>query len=129
MRDGVRYAIVYDGNQVSNTAEGREFVTALQSASGAYTTAMKLGEWWDMISEAAQGGGETLYYCDGAWPATTGELLRVGGGADNGSHCGLSCTSSAYGFSYSHTRIGARLAFWSEPVILGGSELVAKMDL
>ena len=129
MRDGVRYAIVYDGNQVSNTAEGREFVTALQSASGAYTTAMKLDEWWDMIPEAAQGGGETLYYCDGAWAATTGELLFVGGRAYHGSRCGLSCSSSNGGFSCSDANLGARLAFWSEPVILGGSELVAKMGL
>lgn len=129
MRDSVRYAIVYDGNQVSNTAEGREFVIVLQSANGAYTTAMKLGEWWDMIPEAAQGGGETLYYCDGVWAATVGELLGVGGDANDGSRCGLSFASSYRGFSSSNSGIGARLAFWSEPVILGGSELVAKMGL
>lgn len=129
MRDADRYAVVYEGNQVSNTAEGREFVTALQSASGSYATAMKLGEWWDMIPEAAQGGGEAVYYCDGAWAATAGELLHGGGYAANGSRCGLSSAASDYGFSASSAGIGARLAFWSEPEILGGSELVAKMGL
>ena len=128
MRDGVRYAIVYDGNQVSNTAEGREFVTALQSASGAYATAMKLGEWWDMIPEAAQGGGESVYYCDGAWAATTGELLRVDGHANDGSLCGLSSALSSDGFSTSYTGCGARLAFWSEPEIVSGAQLVAMIN-
>lgn len=124
MRDGVRYAIVYDGNQVSNTATGREFVTAVQSASGEYVKSMKLGEYWDMIAEAV-GGSDTTYYCDGYWAATTGELLIVGGLANRGSQCGLSCADSHYGFSFSDTTVGARLAFWSEPVIIGGSELVA----
>lgn len=128
MRDDVRYAIVYDGNQVSNTAEGREFVTSLQSAGGQYTTKMKLGEYWDMIPEAV-GGSSTTYYCDGAWASTTGELLSVGGYANPGSRCGLSYTTSYDGFSYSYPNLGARLAFWSEPEILGGSELVAKMGL
>ena len=40
-------------------------------------------------------------------------LLFVGGGANYGARCGLSCASSAYGFSYSVTHIGARLAFKS----------------
>lgn len=124
MRDDVRYAIVYDGNQVSNTATGREFVAAVQEANGGYVKSMKLGEYWDMIPESV-GGSDTTYYCDGYWAATTGVLLFVGGLARSGSRCGLSSASSYYGFSSSDSSIGARLAFWSEPVIIGGSELVA----
>lgn len=127
MRDNVRYAIVYDGNQVSNTATGREFVTAVQSASREFAKSMKLGEYWDLTAEAVGGSG-TTYYCDGYWASTGGELLPVGGSAYDGSQCGLSCAASNRGFSFSDANIGARLAFWSDPVILGGSELVAMIN-
>ena len=40
-------------------------------------------------------------------------LLHVGGNATDGARCGLSSATSADGFSHSHTRIGARLAFKS----------------
>lgn len=128
MRNGVRFAIVYDGNQVSNTASGREFVIALQRADREYATAMKLGEFWDMITEAT-GGGSTTYYCDGFWAATQGELLRVGGSSFVESQCGLSCLLTNDGFPVSDSSIGARLAFWSDPEIIGGAQLVAMMGL
>ena len=125
MRDGVRYAIVYDGNQVSNTAEGREFVTAVQSSEGAFVKSMKLGEYWDVIPESISGASAATYYCDSYWANTAGQLLDVGGRSAFFSRCGLSCAASGNGFSYSHATVGSRLAFWSEPVIIGGSELVA----
>ena len=128
MRDNVRYAIVYDGNQVSNTAEGREFVTALQSAVGVYVTSMKLGEWWDMTPEATQGGGSALYYCDAVWTGTSGEVMRVGGSAAYDSSCGLSSVHSSYDFSYSHSSLDARLSYWGEPEIVSGAQLVAMIN-
>ena len=129
MRDDVRYAIVYDGNIVSNTAEGREFVCALssQSGSGTYAKSMELGEYWDMICQAV-GAGSNTYYCDGYWFATGGQLLFVGGAAYNGARCGLSYAYSNYGFSLSDTRLGARLAFYGEPIFVSGAELVAMIS-
>ncbi len=124
MQDSVRYAAVYSGNQVSNTATGRSFVCPVQSASGAYTKTMTLGEYWDMIPSAV-GGSASTYYADGYWAATGGELLLVGGFASYGSLCGLSCANSSGGFSSSGTRIGARLAFYGDAVIVNGSELMA----
>ena len=53
------------------------------------------------------------------------ELLNVGGGANNGSRCGLSFANSRDGFSYSWAHIGARLAFYGNPIIVSGSELMA----
>lgn len=41
------------------------------------------------------------------------QLLYVGGVANGGARCGLSYADSNYGFSYSNTNIGARLAFKS----------------
>lgn len=120
---GIRTATVYDGNVVSNTASGRTF-TCLASANGEYVKKMQLGEWWDMIAQAT-GAGSTTYYCDGYWAATGGELLYVGGLAVNGSRCGLSFALSYDGFSFSWAGLGARLAFFGEPELVSGAEIVA----
>ena len=125
MDDDVRKAVVYSGNQVSNTATGREFVCSLQSASGAYVKSMECGEYWDMIAQNVTGGGSTTYYCDGYWAATGGQLLYVGGYANLGALCGLASATSYSAFSYSYTYIGARLAFYGEPEIVSGAQLVA----
>lgn len=125
MDDDVRKAVVYSGNQVSNTATGREFVCSVQSASGAYVKSMECGEFWDMIAQNVTGGGSTTYYCDGYYAATTGQLLFVGGHADRGALCGLAFAFSYGAFSDSGTRVGARLAFYGEPEIVSGAQLVA----
>lgn len=125
MDDDVRKAVVYSGNQVSNTATGREFVCSVQSASGAYVKSMECGEFWDMIAQNVTGGGSTTYYCDGYWVATTGQLLVVGGDADYGALCGLAYAASNNAFSRSAARFGARLAFYGEPEIVSGAQLVA----
>lgn len=123
MDGGTRYAVVYSGNQVSNTANGRKF-TIPSSAGGEYITRKTLGEYWDAFPQAV-GGGDTTYYCDGFWTSTSGELLLVGGYASDGSRCGLSYALSSAGFSDSWTSVGARLAFYGNPTIVSGSELMA----
>ena len=123
MDGSTRYAVVYSGNQVSNTANGRKF-TIPSSASGEYITRKTLGEHWDAFPQAV-GGSDSTYYCDGFWAATSGELLSVGGATGGGSRCGLSCATSGDGFSASGTRVGARLAFYGNPTIVSGSELMA----
>ena len=125
MDNDVRKAVVYSGNQVSNTATGREFVCSVQSASGAYVKSMECGEFWDMIAQNVTGGGSTTYYCDGYYAATGGQLLFVGGRADYGAQCGLAFAYSSRAFSHSITYFGARLAFYGEPEIVSGAQLVA----
>ena len=127
MRDGVRYAIVYPGNVVSNTATGREIAGVLQSASGQYATQMELGEYWDMLPKAV-GGSDTTYYCDGYWAATGGQLLGVGGYASSGARCGLAYSGSNGDFSNSWPNLGARLAFYGEPIIVSGAQLAALIN-
>lgn len=124
MNGDVRNAIVYDGNQVSNTAQGRVIAGVLQSAGGEYATQMELGEYWDMLPKAV-GGASNTYYCDGYWASTGGQLLFVGGHAINGSLCGLACADSDYAFSHANTTLGARLAFYGEPAIVTGAQLLA----
>lgn len=123
MDGDTRYAVVYSGNRVSNTADGRKF-TVPSSANGEYITKKTLGAYWDAFPQAV-GGGDSTYYCDGFWVSTGGELLGVGGDAGNWSRCGLSSADSNHGFSYSGTIIGARLAFYGNPTIVSGSELMA----
>lgn len=118
-----RKAVIYSGNQVSNTASGRE-VVCLADSGGSYVTKMALGTHWDMIPTAV-GGGDNTYYADSCWASKTGDLLLVGGYADYGSRCGVSCSDSDSGFSASYADIGARLAFFGTPNIVSGSQLVA----
>ena len=123
MDGDTRYAVVYSGNQVSNTANGRKF-TIPSSANGEYITRKTLGAYWDAFPQAV-GGGDSTYYCDGFWASTTGELLAVGGTANYGSLCGLSYAYSNVGFSYSQADTVARLAFYGNPIIVSGSDLMA----
>lgn len=123
MDGDTRYAVVYSGNRVSNTADGRKF-TIPSSVDGQYITKKTLGAYWDAFPQAV-GGGDNTYYCDDFWAATGGELLGVGGSAGHGSLCGLSSAASVDGFSYSWTSVGARLAFYGNPTIVSGSELMA----
>ena len=123
MDGDTRYAVVYSGNQVSNTANGRKF-TIPTSANGEFITRKTLGTYWDAFPQAV-GGGDSTYYCDGFWASTSGELLYVGGAASGGSRCGLSSARSDDGFSVSWSSFGARLAFYGNPTIVSGSELMA----
>ena len=123
MDGDTRYAVVYSGNQVSNTANGRKF-TIPTSAGGEFITRKTLGAYWDAFPQAV-GGGDSTYYCDGFLASTSGELLRVGGLASDWSLCGLSFAYSDHGSSASRAYIGARLAFYGNPTIVSGSELMA----
>lgn len=114
-RPGIRFdgqrCIVYEGNIVSNTAEGREFLRdAGLNLSASYIKQMALGEHFDVIPTVG-GGSASTYWCDGAWSASGGQLLLVGGRSHSGSSCGLSAATSHRGFSYSYSYIGARLSF------------------
>lgn len=130
-RPGIRFymdgdtkkAVVYSGNQVSNTANGREFV-CLTTATGEYITKMILGEFWDMIPQAV-GGSSSTYYADGAWSTTAGKLLYVGSVAADELRCGVSCAYLNGGFDNVWEFIGARLAFFGSPILVSGSKLVA----
>jgi hypothetical protein len=116
-----RKAVVYEGNVVSNTADGRQFTVP---ATSGYVTQMTLGENWDMIAQAF-GGGAATYYCDYFYGNETGELLFVGGNADYGASCGVSYADSCNAFGFSNSSCGARLAFYGEPEIVSGAELLA----
>lgn len=124
MRDNVRYAIVYPGNVISNTKDGREFVCPIQTVSGAYVKNMILGEFWDFIAQVATGASRTTYYCDGYFSSVDGALMGVGGTANAGSSCGVTFARTNLNFTESFAGIGARLAFYGSPTIISGAEFV-----
>ena len=123
MDGDTRYAVVYSGNRVSNTADGRKF-TIPSSASGQYITKKTLGAYWDAFPQAV-GGGESTSYCDGLWNSAVGELLYVGGPANYLQQCGISSVVANNNFSISWKYLGARSAFYGNPTIVSGSELMA----
>lgn len=118
-----RYAVVYSGNRVSNTADGRKFTVPL-SASGAFITRKTLGSHWDAHPQAT-GGSDSTYYCDSFSTSASGELMFVGGAAYIMSKCGLFDVYSDNIFSHSGGNVGARLAFYGNPTIVSGSALMA----
>lgn len=124
MRDSVRYAIVYPGNVVSNTAEGREFVCDVESAGGAFIMKMQLGEFYDIIAMNLSVGNAQSYYCDGCYAASDGKLLRVGGRSDYFERCGISFMDLSSAFTGTFSGVGARLAFYGSPTIIPGAEFV-----
>lgn len=131
-RPGVRFymdgetrkAVIYSGNQVSNTANGREVVCFSDNSNGDFITKMVLGTHWDMIPTAV-GGSDNTYYTDGFWSNKEGNILRVGGNAESMSRCGILYSYSNTSLSDERSSIGARLAFFGTPIIVSGSQLVA----
>ena len=85
---------------------------------------MTLGLHWDVIPQAV-GGSNTTYYCDGVSNAAVGEQLLVGGGTINKFLCGLSAVHLSTNFNTKVSDFGARLAFYGNPTIVSGSELMA----
>lgn len=104
-------AIIYEGNIISNTAEGVRSFARLQSASQQYVRNMALGDSFDLIAVNASGASESTYWCDGCWAAAVGQLLLVGGSSIDGSLAGLACSTSNNAFSVAYAAFGARLAF------------------
>lgn len=130
-RSNIRFTssqcIVYEGNVVSNDAQGRTFARTLNNASSAYITKMELGEYCDFIPKAV-GGSSGNYYCDGTWTSTSGQLLLVGGAANSGVVCGCSAARSHNAFDIDGPSSGSRLAFRgdiSEYELVDGATLAA----
>lgn len=119
-------AIVYDGNIVSNTAEGKRIFGRLQSTNGSFVKNMALGDNFDLIPIVSSGGSATTYWCDGVWATGSGQSLAVGGNTNSGLYSGLSCTISNIAFSHNATSYCARLAFKGD---ISDYELVSGADL
>lgn len=128
MRDNVRYAIIYPGNIVSNTANGREFICNVQTANDLYIKEMELGDYWDTIPQVTTQASAFTYYCDGFFSSTAGQIMLVGGYAEYGLHCGLTITSTTRAFNTSSSSVCARLAFYGSPTIIPGAEFVQLLN-
>lgn len=124
MDGDTRYAVVYSGNRVSNTADGRKFTVPSTEMIGKYIKGMTLGLHWDVIPQEV-GGSNIMNYCDGIYNSSGGELMLVGGGTINMTVCGLSAVHLSTIFNIKVSDFGARLAFYGNPTIVSGSELMA----
>lgn len=123
MDGDTRYAVIYSGNLISNTANGRKF-TIPSSVEQKYITKKTLGAYWDEFPQGVEGSDST-YYCEAFWAETDGGVMHVGGAANFGSNCGLSCIRTSSVFDAAWISFGARLAYYGNPTIVSGSELMA----
>lgn len=82
------------------------------------------GEFFDMLSVKSEGSEYATYFCDGNG-GSDGNILVVGGHAHDGSRCGVSCAYLGYAFGSAGAKHGARLAFWGEPLEVGGSGILS----
>jgi hypothetical protein len=117
-------AFIWEDNAWSETqAPDRSFNLAVTNANGSYIKSIIAGAHFDMLPKAVDATA-TTGFCDGHWVSNQGRLLFVGGAANNGSLCGLSASHADYPFSSSNALFGARLAFYGEPELVDGANLL-----
>ena len=81
------------------------------------------GEFFDMLSVESYGSVYNTHFCD-ANGGSVGNILEVGGTSSIGSKSGISCAYSSFSFDVAGEH-SARLAFWGEPLEVGGSEALS----
>ena len=117
-------AFIWDDNAWSETqAPDRSFNLRVTNASGTFIKSVIAGADFDMLPREV-GASATTGMCDGHWVSNQGRLLFVGGGASIGSLCGLSASGVNNPVSYSDASVGARLAFYGEPELVDGADLL-----
>ena len=118
---------LYEGNRLPTISElatvpNGIFRQLTRPTTSAYIKEIILGEYFDVFPSSL-GGGSTSYWADYFWGNTTGQLCRWGGDAGYGSHCGLACVYSHIAFSYSHSNLGSRLAYFGMLTFVNGKDI------
>lgn len=122
MDGDTRYAVVYSGNRVSRTADGRKF-TIPSSVEGQYITKKTLGTYWDAFPQA-NGGSNNTYYCASSYHSKSGKIMYAGAQSSlDGNN--LFLMGSDINDDYAGSSTGARMAYYGNPTIVSGSELMA----
>lgn len=81
-----------------------------------YAKKMLLGEDGDIVATEV-GGSSSTYWCDYYYTNTSAnrmQVVRVGGGADDGSHAGLASVYTHSAPSAAYRNLGSRLCFFPE---------------
>lgn len=124
---------IYEGNRMPSTGElatnpDGAYRQLVRPTTQNYVQRMLLGEYFDLIPEIVSSSADSsTYWCDYFYGSLTGQLLLWGGYADLGPQAGLGSASSADAFSYSHSTVGARLAYFGPLEFMSGRELVASV--
>lgn len=117
-------AFIWEDNAWSETqAPDRTFNLGVTNTSGTFIKSILAGANFDMLPREV-GASATTGMCDGHWVSNQGRLLFVGGAADHGSLCGLSASHANNPFSLAGASVGARLAFYGEPELVDGANLL-----
>ena len=118
---------IYEGNRMPTAGElsthpSGQYRQLTRLTSSGYISQEILGEYFDLFPTVLN-GGSTSYWCDYAYANATGQLVRWGGDARDGTYCGLAYAHSSYAFSYSNATIGARLAYYGDIEIVNGADI------
>ena len=121
---------IYEGNRMPITAElathpAGAYRQLVRRSDSGYISSMLLGEYFDLFAKTIAGGGSTSYWADYVSGSLTGQLLLWGGGAGDGTSCGLVFAFSNNAFSNSNASIGSRLAYYGECKFTNGAALMA----
>lgn len=110
---------LYEGNRMPSSTEltthpNGDYRQLTRPTSSNNVYALQMGEYFDVLPGKLGGGGWGDYH----WANTTGQLLLWGGGANDGSSCGLASSHSYVAFSLADSLFAARLAYYGNPTIV-----------
>ena len=122
---------IYEGNRMPSSSElathpAGDYRQLTRPTTSGYIAQMILGEHFDVMAKSLAGGG-TSYWCDYSYNNNTGQLVLWGARANSGAYAGLGYADSSDAWSYSHSLIGSRLAYYGELTFMSGAELVASV--
>ena len=126
-QDGTE-VFIYEGNRMPTEAElsthpSGSYRQITRIDSDGYIKTETLGEYFDLIPTAVN-GGSTSYWCDYFYQKhDVGQLVLWGGFASSGAYCGLAYAYSGSAFSYSTANFGARLAYYGNLQFADGAEI------
>lgn len=118
---------IYEGNRMPTSEE------LSTRPSGAYRQLVRptttenvqniiLGEHFDLFPSLL-GGGSTSYWADRFYSNSTGQVCRWGGLASYGPSSGLVCVRSHSAWSFTHTYLGSRLAYYGDLTFINGQDI------
>ena len=122
---------IYEGNRMPSSSElathpAGDYRQLTRPTTSGYIAQMILGEHFDVMAKSLAGGG-TSYWCDYSYNNNTGQLVLWGANANNGASAGLGYAASDSAWSFSHSTLGSRLAYYGELTFMSGAELVASV--
>ncbi|MDD3040309.1 hypothetical protein [Bacteroides sp.] len=120
---------IYKGNRLPSDGELKtkpngEYRQLTRLITSGWIQEIIAGDNFDIFSSKT-GGGSSSYWTDYYWANSDGQLVFCGGKANDGTLGGLAAVYLSNPWSYSHTDLNARLAYYGPLQFVSGKELMA----